>query len=152
MESRWIYGVHVESIWNLWGSVKYSKSLICQCYIWSQIACWECFITLYQFACTLLIKLQRDSTLLPCIPPHWQSQVWSLPMHSWNLEIFLFNISQTSFRPTPTAWTSQAWLCLWCWSQLAGHHGTALAAASAAPWWWLQRFHTHFSHTSIYRP
>ena len=24
MESRWIYGVHVESIWNLWGSVKYS--------------------------------------------------------------------------------------------------------------------------------
>ena len=23
MESRWIYGVHVESIWNLWGSVKY---------------------------------------------------------------------------------------------------------------------------------
>ena len=25
MESRWIYGVHVESIWNLWGSVKYSK-------------------------------------------------------------------------------------------------------------------------------
>ena len=26
MESRWIYGVHVESIWNLWGSVKYRKS------------------------------------------------------------------------------------------------------------------------------
>ena len=25
MESRWIYGVHVESIWNLWGSVKYRK-------------------------------------------------------------------------------------------------------------------------------
>ena len=25
MESRWIYGVHVESMWNLWGSVKYSK-------------------------------------------------------------------------------------------------------------------------------
>ena len=25
MESRWIYGVHVESIWNLWGSVKYSS-------------------------------------------------------------------------------------------------------------------------------
>ena len=27
MESRWIYGVHVESIWNLWGSVKYSSFL-----------------------------------------------------------------------------------------------------------------------------
>ena len=26
MESRWIYGVHVESIWNLWGSVKYSRN------------------------------------------------------------------------------------------------------------------------------
>ena len=25
MESRWIYGVHVEFIWNLWGSVKYSN-------------------------------------------------------------------------------------------------------------------------------
>ena len=23
MESRWIYGVHVESMWNLWGRVKY---------------------------------------------------------------------------------------------------------------------------------
>ena len=24
MESRWIDGVHVESMWNLWGRVKYS--------------------------------------------------------------------------------------------------------------------------------
>ena len=23
MKSRWIYGVHVESMWNLWGRVKY---------------------------------------------------------------------------------------------------------------------------------
>ena len=29
MESRWIYGVHVESIWNLWGSVKYRRNVIC---------------------------------------------------------------------------------------------------------------------------
>ena len=28
MESRWIYGVHVESIWNLWGRVKYSGFVI----------------------------------------------------------------------------------------------------------------------------
>ena len=27
MESRWIYGVHVESIWNLWGSVKYRPAM-----------------------------------------------------------------------------------------------------------------------------
>ena len=27
MESRWIYGVHVESIWNLWGRVKYRYSI-----------------------------------------------------------------------------------------------------------------------------
>ena len=27
MESRWIHGVHVESIWNLWGSVKYRSEV-----------------------------------------------------------------------------------------------------------------------------
>ena len=26
MESRWIHGVHVESMWNLWGRVKYSPT------------------------------------------------------------------------------------------------------------------------------
>ena len=34
MESRWNYGVHVESIWNLWGSVKYSKYVT---YMWGLI-------------------------------------------------------------------------------------------------------------------
>ena len=29
-------------------------------------------------------------------------------------------------------------------------HGTALTAASAVPWWWLQPFHTHFSYTGIF--
>ena len=29
-------------------------------------------------------------------------------------------------------------------------HGTALAAASSVPWWWLQPFHTHFSCTGIF--
>ena len=38
MESRWIYEVHVESIWNLWGSVKYrfnptlAKQQFCQAF------------------------------------------------------------------------------------------------------------------------
>ena len=43
MESRWIYGVHVESMWNLWGRVKYrwGRSMI-----WGEVklsllsACW----------------------------------------------------------------------------------------------------------------
>ena len=26
MESRWTHGVHVESMWNLWGSVKYRET------------------------------------------------------------------------------------------------------------------------------
>ena len=31
-----------------------------------------------------------------------------------------FDIQKTIFRPGPTAWTSQAWRCLQCGSQLAG--------------------------------
>jgi len=29
MDSSWIYGLHLESIWNLWGRVKYSLGALC---------------------------------------------------------------------------------------------------------------------------
>ena len=31
MESRWIYEIDVESIWNLWGRVKYSRNKVFGC-------------------------------------------------------------------------------------------------------------------------
>ena len=75
----------------------------------------------------------------------------------------------TSFRPAPTARTSQARPCLWCRSQLAGgtppgppgtHASSQFWYTSLIPvflhisylmaWWWLQPFHTHFSYTGIF--
>ena len=64
-----------------------------------QTACCECFITLYQFACTDKTSERLNSPTMHS--PHSQSQVWCLPMHWWNLNLSGHLLNSTT-SPTST--------------------------------------------------
>ena len=89
------------------------------------------FVSTPPFGATVAQVAQSVSQGLKFKPPHVEN-----------------NLDTTSFRPAPMAWTSQAWPCLWCWSQLAGGMPPGPPGTHAWSQFWYSCLIPVFVHTS----
>ena len=118
MESRWIHGVHVESIWNLWGSVKYryssrfsDKLTFCHCYI--------CLYPLVLLWCPSCL-LHQWGPVFPFHQPHYPSD-YSWPFFDMCSScLTIVNFHMVSLKGLYSL-TSQCCLC-WLSSHVALTH------------------------------